>query len=297
MSKPIVTIKATGPGGQTMQEFSKLIAKRMKYMNEAANGATLAMGLNFWRSVRSATKVAKVGKLDDIPTPKVSEMTFIRPGYYTLGQGRTASRHMCIRRANGGERVGAPHKVLNAKVVYGMPGVYTMHGIDRDLLRASGCFGFQYRGGQNEQTKRNYIIAAPSKAIAEKAAKMILLRMKMKYAGLAKRAVTALMCKVWKNEHQYAVPIFVAAVAEENISYKSWILRSNTDGGGVYAITMRDELDYAVSAVRGGRAGVDLAMKKACNKAAGLIKRRCADLLLPGEIKTPFPEIRRRKAA
>lgn len=67
--------------------------------------------------------------------------------------------------------------------------------------------------------------------------------------------------------------------------------------GNKYILDVRDNLSFAELAVRGGKYGIQLAMKKAANKVAGYIQHTCKKILLPGELPTPFPEIRRRRSA
>ena len=67
--------------------------------------------------------------------------------------------------------------------------------------------------------------------------------------------------------------------------------------GNVYTLDIRDNISYAQLAIRGGKASVDLALKKAANKIAGLIQHKCKNLLFEGEVETPFPEVRRRRKA
>lgn len=67
--------------------------------------------------------------------------------------------------------------------------------------------------------------------------------------------------------------------------------------GDRYILDVRDNISFAQLAVRGGAIGVQIAMKKAANKIAGLIQHTCRKILLPGELPTPFPEVRRRRSA
>lgn len=67
----------------------------------------------------------------------------------------------------------------------------------------------------------------------------------------------------------------------------------STDGAEVYTITVKDELVYAVSALRNGRATIEVAYKRAANRVAGML-RHFGGHLLDKDLQTPFPEVKRK---
>jgi len=54
-------------------------------------------------------------------------------------------------------------------------------------------------------------------------------------------------------------------------------------------------LDYATLAVEGGDAIVDMALKKAANKAASVINMKCKKILNFEQLDTPFPEVSKKR--
>ena len=111
-------------------------------------------------------------------------------------------------------------------------------------------------------------------------------------AGMAKRALGKLAHRISarENDATRATPR-ADRVAEE----KTFVVERVA--GDKYILEINDKLLFAELAVRGGKYGIQLALKKAANKVAGYIQHTCKKILLPGELPTPFPEIRRRKSA
>jgi hypothetical protein len=110
-------------------------------------------------------------------------------------------------------------------------------------------------------------------------------------AGMAQSALGKLMHKISAKERDTARPTARAnKKADENTFVVEYV------EGDKYVLDVRDNLLFAQLAVRGGKGGVNLALKKAANKVAGLIQHTCKKFLMPGEVTTPFPEIRRRIA-
>lgn len=66
------------------------------------------------------------------------------------------------------------------------------------------------------------------------------------------------------------------------------------DSGEVYTVSISDTLSYAVSAVDGGPSAIDIAVKKAANRVAGMLRSKAA-APLKDQLRTPFPEVARRK--
>lgn len=110
--------------------------------------------------------------------------------------------------------------------------------------------------------------------------------------GMAKSALSKLAHKIsaLDRDDSNATP-HAQRVAERETSVRERV------SGDKYILDVRDDISFARLAVKGGAFGVQLAMKKAANKVAGYIQHTCKKILLPGELPTPFPEIRRRRSA
>ncbi|MBQ1428717.1 MAG: hypothetical protein IIZ06_03530 [Kiritimatiellae bacterium] len=110
--------------------------------------------------------------------------------------------------------------------------------------------------------------------------------------GMAKSALSKLAHKIsaLDRDDSNATP-HAQRVAERETSVRERV------SGDKYILDVRDDISFAKLAVKGGDFGIQLAMKKAANKVAGYIQHTCKKILLPGELPTPFPEIRRRRSA
>ena len=67
-------------------------------------------------------------------------------------------------------------------------------------------------------------------------------------------------------------------------------------GEGSFGLSYSSELDYGIAALKSGEGGVDAAMQRAANKIAGQITHaahQAGDF--EHDIKTPFPDVRRRR--
>lgn len=117
-------------------------------------------------------------------------------------------------------------------------------------------------------------------------------RIAQESSGMAKRALGKLAHRISANEQDNTR---ATARAERVAGEKTFVIERVT--GNKYVLDIHDKLMFAELAVRGGKYGIQLAMKKAANKVAGYIQHTCKKILLPGELPTPFPEIRRRRSA
>ena len=68
------------------------------------------------------------------------------------------------------------------------------------------------------------------------------------------------------------------------------------DSGDAYTVRVVDSLSYAASALKGGTSAIGTAMKKAANGVAGRL-RKAASAPLREQLRTPFPEVMRRRRA
>lgn len=121
-------------------------------------------------------------------------------------------------------------------------------------------------------------------------AKRLVSRKAARYAGLAKRAVSFMMMKTVTKRVNDNVPINVSALAEA-VTKKTEIVRKDGDKGH-YGLILTDELRYAMDAVKGGSATVDIQTKKAMNKIVSIIRRKTKNLIGIKPPEVPFPELR-----
>ena len=112
-----------------------------------------------------------------------------------------------------------------------------------------------------------------------------------KHEGMARAALGKLSHKISKAGKEERAAPHAQTVAEK----ETFVVEKVQ--GDKYILDVRDNISFAQLAVKGGAVGVQIAMKKAANKVAGLIQHTCKKILLPGELPTPFPEVRRRRSA
>lgn len=136
-------------------------------------------------------------------------------------------------------------------------------------------------------------------ASAKDKARRIVSSRVIRFAGLAKRAISMLMQKTNTKNVNDNVPQRVTRKAKEVTEKKEIIAKASDGKGGKYSLVLVDELNYALDAIKGGRATVDIQMKKAMNKIVSIINQKLKKsgdgFFGPKQLETPFPEVRKRK--
>lgn len=270
-----VHVKASGAGFGTLEKLSEIVALRMKYMNETARGAVAACALNVLASIRSATRVAKPSGAK----VKVKRNSSLYFSYSTRGSAHVP----CLRVRGSGARYAGQEKMVLAQA--------PEKGADKTWQ----VYEFE---DEYSKTYAKYLIPAPSQSAAKQKAKQIVRKRIARYAGLAKRAVGALMKKAFNTGAAEAVAPLVARKADD-VTHKFETVSKNANSeGGTYSLTLMDNLNYALDALRGGRATVDAQMKKAMNKIVSVINRKLPDggaFFGAKKLETPFPELARKR--
>jgi len=259
--------------GKTLQAFAKVLQERMKWMNETARDSIAACAIQVLRSIRSVTKVAK---LSSIKVEVKCDNTL-----YPSVTSHSAKKTVCIRTKGSNQRY---------------------YGEER-LARCDGDIDFKtwkvYRFLDKLSSKQTtYLIIAPSQSAAKSKAKSIVRRRQIRYAGLAKRALSVLMMKTVTKSVSDNVPARVTEKAKELTSHREVIAKSSDGSGGKYALILDDDLLYALKAIKGGRQQVDVQMKKAMNKIVSTINmklKKNGGAFGPQKLEVPFPEVRQRR--
>lgn len=267
-----VTISASWRG-EGLDALQRVLRDRMKYMHETARESVAAVMITTLQSIRALTRVARLSGIKVGISPEAS----LKLGWVTKGGRRVP----CLRAAGSGERYTGPERFALAE----------------DPTRSAQNTWQVYRFTDALSPKRpTYLIAAPSSASAKAKAKAIVRSRQKRFAGLAKRALGILMMRTGTKRVNDAVPQRVSAKAREVTGSREIIAKSQD--GGKYALVVADNLRYAIAAIKGGRQMVDLAAKKAANKAVAVINRRIGKsgvFLAPGKMPTPFPELSRKR--
>lgn len=293
MSRLLVTVD--GASIRAIDALQKTLAARMKYLNESVQDGAHAMLSLVLRSLRVSTKVAKA---TDVKVD-LKERGDLRFSYYATGGlreirdkknlGETTIKvpvKMCVRNA-GGVRI---KDDSCGKIRF-----VNCQGVKAKTVK---CFEFvdSYETGGTKFADR-YLIVAASKGKATRYAKTIVSRRILRYAGLARRAITVLMVKSNTNGPAEKFSQRVNAKAYEVTRIAEAVMPNAN--GGVYTLTALDNLRYAQNALKGGAADIDTAIKKAVNKCVGNITHRFKDrgFFNPGDLPPCFPEVKSRKSA
>lgn len=113
---------------------------------------------------------------------------------------------------------------------------------------------------------------------------------KVKNSGLARRALGIAMNRLSTRQvKDERADMRLARIAAANVMVRK------TDTGGSFMLQIRDGLGYAVQALQGGPASIDLALKRAANKIAGRLCK-VAERKFGERVSTPFPEVKGRRA-
>lgn len=271
---PLVQI--SGASAAALAALSKTVSARGKYLGETASASCHAMLHTALRSLRALTRVAKTPK----GTPGLKRRGDLSFGWHVEG-GR---RRMCLRKASG-ERLKGDAEM--GAVRFAVP-----KGADAKRVQV-----YEFDDAREGGKGRVYLVAAPSRQEAAAWARGVVRRRVMRYAGLAKRAVSALMAKSNARGALEAAGFRVAAKAQEVTAVREGVSKSPV--GGIYTLEAHDALLYAKAAVRGGASAVDVAAKRAVNKAVGMIRHRVGGggFFEPGELPPVFADVRKRGAA
>lgn len=252
-----VSIKATGPGGCTMEKLSEMIRMRSAELKETSADAVVATAINVLKSLRAATPLAK----------KTGEKIKIEQSPAVVGWTSEGGR---------------PRRVAR---------------IGKMKLNVRNWAGSYVKGAQTrvwrvtDQLKGEsyYAMGNTEAAVRERAAKRA--RARIEYSrGLAKTTISIAMARTsTKSKPQFdcagARPRKVASDSARVTVRQDF----NTGSGGVSVL---DDLAYSSEALK--NATLETAMQKAANSTAGMLNRIFENRGFEKRIETPFPEVARK---
>lgn len=262
----MVTITAE-VDGRPLAELSRLITIRSQWLGESARDSVRATAVTFLQSLRTLTKTAKKnGEKIELTPSNMLVPSFRRWG----GKSRP-----CLRVGKNGNTY-TPMK--GTRVIYadGLVNFAAQKVYTANITRGEGDRRKTYR----------YVVVASSKSSASRAVRRANAKRIASWRGLARAAVSALIRKAGGNSTTSGK---IGAKANDNAKV------TPRGAGNSFSLTILDNLSYAECAVKGGKSGITLALQRACNKAASVINRRCADLLDFRPLPIPFPEVRQRR--
>lgn len=255
-------ISVTVDGNKTLEQFQQLIRERSKYLKETSEQSVSACALDVLRSIRALTTKATKASVKKEVVVEPYDSVYISAK--TVG----GKKMLCLR--NTGSKT---EYVGKEKVIY--PTV-------RQPLKNFKVFKFN-----DTYSNRTYLIVSPSSALAKKTAISIKQKEALRYSGLARNAISMLMKKAFNKNSNDDVEGHITQVSNSLTSIQ------RRKSGDSFSITLNDNLDYALPAVKGGQSGIDLAFQKAMNKITATINHKCKDLLMFKKLDTPFPELKK----
>lgn len=186
------------------------------------------------RSLRTVTRVAKPSRIK----VHLQRVSTLYPSYTTAGK----AHNFCLRVKGSGARWSGEEKVRLA------------HTPTRGMDKTWQVYRFEDFKAKRPTT---YLIPSPNKQLAVERAKRIVRGRLIRFAGLARRALSVLMMKTWNKGVSDPVPPRVTKKAYEVTSKQEVVSRNAQTEGGTYTLSLRDNLLYAIDAIRGGRGQVD----------------------------------------
>ena len=131
-----------------------------------------------------------------------------------------------------------------------------------------------------------YLVLAPNDKVAREYAKARLTHALSKEAGMAKYAIGIAQAHVSNKPMNVDGP---SGSRQMRRAYEAAQVAVSS-GDGTFGMHVRDALNYASLAQKGGAASLSTAIQKAANRTAGIINK-LAKYRLDEPIPTPFPEI------
>lgn len=267
MSESTASITCTTASGKTLQELSRLIELRAKRLGELSKDAVIATAIDVLVSLRSDTRQAK-------KPPKPTEITR-RGDLHLSWRGKT---HVPVLRTGS----------TRGPEFHDGSFFFAEKGMD---LKNCGV----YRVVSRHERIRPYYVVAPSAASVKRVAAERDMRGITTKGGLAKTALGIAMAKISTRNSADDSPK-AAKILGSKLSHITLYGATATGASGEFGLEYRDDLNYAVHALRSGASGIETAMQKASNKIAGMITHaahKAGDF--EHDIPSPFPEVKRRK--
>lgn len=263
-------IRCQTASGKSLDELTKLIALRVERLKELSKDAVIATAIDVLVSLRADTRDARSG--DGVNPPR--RLTPRRDLFVSFRGGRA---HIpCLR-------VGSRHGP-------------EFHHEGSFYIADKGCKLFDLLVFQvvpyHERIKPYFVAAHSAADVLKFEGEMIRGRVKRK-GGLARSALGVAMAKLSTRNSADDVSAKIRALSS-NLSQVA--VTGGGFGSGDFGLYYKSELDYGIPALKTGEGGVDAAMQRAANKIAGLITHAAHEAGdFEHDIKTPFPDVRRRR--
>lgn len=273
------TIKATY-NSQPLDVLNKLIEKRQKWLNESAKDSVVATAITALRSIRAATTTHFGKKKISLPSTDIviTRKTDVHPSF-------SGKKHKRCFRAGSTISRNAPTVDLGKHCVQLVPP-------SSSLWKSAQVWSVKLSNERHERWSKQpiqfYVVATSFDAVLSYLQKRFG-RIADRQAGLARTVLSKIMMKLSTHPPaQDKTGVHAQAAANK------YTVVNQTDTGDSIVVHVESNLMYAVSAVKGGIAGIQNALKSAANKVFGVIKHKVGSSLT-NELTTPFPEVKRRR--
>ena len=268
-----VTIAADTDVG-TLERLSELIALRVKALKEPTRHAVIATSINILTSLKASTKKA--------PLKGRRKMYTLERTALTAGWERTGNTFRRVVRSGGHvDRNCTAHcrNLAGANYVRGE----RVHVWKAQLFNENCNNTLYYAFAKDEKTVRKYI------------EETILGRLLKKESGMAKYALGIAQAKASSRPMTTPKPSGSKAFQLAHMASHLDVRVSGLWGENEAEVSFHDSLRYSAHALRGGPTAVNIAIMKAANKTAGLIHMAFVNKRFDQDVKTPFPEVQRKR--
>lgn len=257
--------------GRPLAELERLLALRRKAFGEDAKDATVATAIDVVKSLRALTRKA--------PAKANANAYRIEAMPYVASWERSGRTFHRVARV-GGTGAKAPIRPVN------LAGQHYVKGEHVRVWKITPAHGARMKWEKN-LNKGCWYVFAQSEGVAARFAKEHLSRVLRKEGGMAKTALGYAMARLSTR----SAPVEAKGPRAQRLAAQA-ISVSAGGSGGAFTLTVRDALEYAKPALKGGESAIQLAMAKAANKIAGRLAKWQETHFFSGErVSTPFPEI------
>lgn len=265
-------------GGRPLSALTDLIGQRQRIMGEDAKDATVATAIDVVRSLRALTRKA--------PAKANAKSYKIEATPYVASWERHGHSFRRVARVGGTGAKAPIYPVNNA-------GQHYVKGERVRVWKITPLHADRMEWKKN-RNKGCWYVFAQSRAVADRFAKAHLTRVLAKERGMAKTAMGFAMARLSTRSE----PVEAKGPKAQRLASEAITVRAADYGGDVFALTVKDALEYAEPALVGGKSAIQLAMAKAANKIAGRLAKWQEAHFFSGErIATPFPEIAQHRRA
>ena len=259
-----IRLSITMADGKPLSVLSDLIEKRIRYTNETAKQSIAACAIDILKSLRTITMKARLARAK----VSLTKQDNLYPSFTKLG-GRLK---LCIRQRNTNTRI---------------EGFPILNGSNGTVPKLCHVFLFvDNRGDERNKKSKSYYVIAPTEKMAIAKCKEVIKKRITKFKGLARLALGKLMQKIAYTSVNDQVSPSSVVIADKTTKVNTSTV------GKAYSLTAYDNLDYALLALKGGKASLDTQLMKAANKISSVIKRKVGDDFFTPKFESPFPEVR-----